>query len=652
MAQSLKGAQLKVAPGKETQEDILNALYSKFLLVQSGYTARNQDIVSRRAFFEGVHWAEDPDETEEHEFRLVINYCRRVVLDFAGMLSRAPTPRVPSPVNDKEGARRRELLLRLIWPDFLKAWRLAELNAAKCSYGVLEVLWDDNLEVETREVVPETQGPNGTEPSLTVKRYTKQPYIFRSIKPEEFFPVYRTFDKPDDFLYTFRFDPNRLITDLEDRYGVVLQGTDLDGGSAEPTADLIEYFDDGWYVLVAKTLVKDPMPEGRGIAARFRRATQPTYSPSLTLLTARQHKYYRPPFWVLRNIENTDANPTDGGSLSDIDDISTLNQHLNLMRSEQAEEIVINIHRPLTYASDDHQQDPETLSMTAGAVYPIGLEEKLEPVPTTPQPAFVQKHIDDIERTIRTLSFLGDAGFGDFGSGTSGVAARIALTPMQRILELKLPPRTDVLQSVCKYLLQQCEEKLGKDTKLEGWVETASKQFIETTIAAQDIDGKYFVFVDYGNLLPKDDQAHQQNEVYKYKSGTQSLWKTMDNLGEEDPDAEIARIEEESKNPYLDPQKYILVQQATATSAAPPTPAGGGGGAGAGAPSGLPTDLAGAGGGSTAPPTPSPASFPRAPNAGGYGAGPVTPFLPRETAGAGAMPLAPAGPGANPGGMG
>ena len=710
---SLEGFQTKIAPDTFNHSDILTKVANRFQLVQAHYGTRNSAVDSRRAFFKGNHWVEPADETEEGEFRLVINYCRRVVLDFAGMLSRAPTPRVPVPAAeedtpDTQAARKREQLLRLVWPDFLTSWRRVELNAAKCAYGVLECVWREDLAVEEVSIRPQTgpSAPTGDpvaaadvppselgeeapsqeltpSPPKKVKRYTESPFLFRSIKPEDFFPIYRTFDRSDDFLYIFRWDPRRLKTDIELQYGVLLGGSGTTTGSAgasatgaissyvtgvEQTVDLIEYWDDLYYILIAKTVMEVPAKDSLrgGILARFRATQKPEQVPNYTVLAAKKHEYGRIPFWVVQNLEDTDQNPTDGGSISDIEDIEVLNQHLNLMRSEQAEEIVTNIHRPIVYKSPDHSQDPSTLSFTAGAVYPIGEDEELKPMDYTPLGEVVERHISEVERTIRTLSFLGDAGFGDFAAGTSGVAARIALTPMQRILELKLPPRTYVLESLSAFILRCFEKKIPEDAKLRGWIKIGVSRFESVEVGALDIAGQYYASVDYGNLLPKDDEAHQQNEVYKYGANIQSLFTTRENLGDPDPEMELKRMKKEAKDPWLNPERWLAVQQAIAqekemnapqepelaptapTPTAPPGEEIGQAGPGAGLASLLAGAGAGAGAGGlgTAPQVPG-NQFSRAPNAGGFGAGRATPFLPR-----GKNPQLQAGPGINTGGLG
>jgi len=654
---------LVLARGCETDEEVYSTVATKFNLVKAGMADRNTAILTRRNWFDGNHWAEPSpgnEETSENQFRLVINYCKRVVLDFAGMLSRSPIPRVPIPVSEIPGdvdvtrAKKREALLMIAWPDFLEAWQRAELNAGKCGYGVIQVLWDPSVtpdeEIEETPTAPApavtpiegngqppTPPPAATQP-VKSRRYSELPMKFRSIKPEDFYPVYRTFDKSDDFLYVFRYEQNRLLADLEQRYDISLQATGTDESTSEATANLLEVWDAENYALFAETLVEDPLPVGAvsGLAARLRRVLRgKAYSTHYTALTHKKHGYKRIPFWVLQNVVDPDGNPAADGSLSDIDDIALLNEHLNLMRSEQAEEIVTNIHRPMVYKSPDHSQEPRSLSMTPGAVYPIGDDEDLEPLNYAPQPEYIQLHIADIERSIRFMSFLGDAGFGEFGAGTSGVSARIALTPMQRILELKMPPRIYCLRGIASFILRCFEARLGSDARLQAWVRTRGKQYSNIVVTPGDIKGDYYADVVYGNLLPRDDDSHQQNEGYKHGAGIQSLYRTIENLGEEDPLTEMKRLEQEANNVSLQPEKWLAIQQAKAAAAALQAPA-------PAAPATKPAQ-------STTPATPNAQTFPRSE---GAGPGAAAPFLQRPMGG-GAMPASmQPGPGVRRGGEG
>jgi len=491
---------------------------------------------------------------------LVFNYVRNVVLRFAATMVRHPRPKVPIPVDDDQLASRRansrERFLLAIWNEFKKAWRDVELNASKCAYGVLRVIWDP----------PE---PTSVELGMgddvrTEQRYTSCPFDFRSIKPEHFYPVYRSFKDPNDFLYVMHVEPNRLVTDLELKYGVLLQGTgmDVEGDmvGTEPSCEVIAYWDEKRYALVAVTRVLEVKADPRGRGPRNRPELIETERYAL-LEWIDDHGFDRVPFWVLQNIRNPGYDPTVEGSIADIDDIAGLNRHYNWIVSEEADEISVHIHRPTIYASDNHAQQPQDIKFEPGAVIPTGHDEDIYTPDWDPAPGFVAGHLDRVESAMKELSFLSEAGFGNLPSGTSGIAAKVALTPLDQIIELKLPQRKDALESICSFILKVFE-KYAENTKFQGWVLEAMGRYGMTTLTKEDVRGHYFVAIDYGNMLPRDDLAYEQNETYKYKTGTQSLTDTLDNLGEDDPRAAMDRIKRELMDPELNPEHVIRVVEA------------------------------------------------------------------------------------------
>src|SRR3990167_5321059 len=501
--------------------------------------------------FRGEHWDVTDRELNATEFQIVFNYCRAIVLKYAAMLSQAPSPRVPAAGLDTQTRIRsshREQFLRALWPEFLSAWTDVELNASKKSYGVLQVLWFPASDQ------PKTVTVGKGDDAERKTQYTENPFRFRSIEPHLFYPVYRTMDNPNDFLYVIRFDPERLVEDIEEQYGVSLQPTDLFEGT-DGTCDLIEYWDNKRYILISTTKT-----------ARLGQRGESVEEETVTVLKDFKHKYSTIPFFVLQNVRNPGTDPTDGGSLSDIDSVSSLNKHFNEMFSEAAEEIVTNIHRPLVYKSDAHTQDPQDLEFTSGAVYPIGNEEELDTLDWSGMPIAVQQHLATLITGIQELSFIGAAGFGQYPEGASGVGLRMVLQSIEQIMELKVPIRIRSIQAICKLLFQLFEERASKSpddkpTPLVLWTKTALGRYGNVIITAEDIQGDYFVTVDYGNLLPRNETEHQQNEVYKFKTGTVSLLKTLDNIGVEDPDAELAHIKEEMQDPILNPEKVMAVLQ-------------------------------------------------------------------------------------------
>lgn len=550
-------------------DEAIQEIVSDFLIKQTAYSFRNTLLSARTNLFEGVHWAEDPEDA--NKYQLTLNYLRNIVLRYVAVFSRSPRPRVPIPAlsdsQESQNANRREKFLLAIWPDLLKAWGDVEMCASKLGYGVLQVVW------APKPGQPETVNMGKGEEVSNRRIYTETPFTLRSLPPENFYPTYRTRDDPNDFLSVFRHDPGRLVADLEETYEVSLQATgmaEITGAgivSTDPTCDLIEYWTRTRYVLIAQTRVN--------VEYRQRGKTSVDSFTRYVTLVNGENPYGRFPFWVLQNIRSDPReDPTILGSLSDLDDVSDLNKHYNEMISEEAEEIAINIHRPIVYYSREHLSDPASIEFKAGAVFPAGPfdEERLEPLPWEGEPTLVQAHIERILGSIKDLSFLGSAGFGQMEGNTTGIGFQIALSPMEQIVELKLPTRIQTLQAVCSFLLRCFKEK-AKDAPFRGWVQSQYSRYgIQVEVSAEEVGTDFFVEIQYGNLLPRDDFAHAQNEVYKYKTGVQSLVTTLDNLGFDDPAQEVQRIKAELSDPVLNPESAMLIAQAKQSAGQQPQP--------------------------------------------------------------------------------
>jgi len=521
-------------------------IWGMFVELQAEYQTRNDKFGWYERFFDGDHWDKPVSEEDDTSFQLVFNFTRAVVMKFTAILSKLPRLRIPMGTATTQAsinARNRERYLRMLFDDMAIPWQDVEMNASKKGMGVLQVLW------EPEEGQPATITVGVGADVTTKKAFTESPYLFRSVPPERFYPVYRTYDKPDNYLYVIRFDPERLIEDIEEQYAVELQATNQSEGT-DGTTDLIELWSKDEYYLIAYTMYKRL---GKGQRAEETRG-------HAVMLTQKKHKYKRPPFFLLQNIRNPDKDPANEGSLGDVDMVADLNKHYNLIMSEAAEEIVTNIHRPLAYKSDDHQQDPQALEMKPGAVYPIGLEEELLPIAWQPMPEAVQQHITSVLSGLKDLSFLGNSGFGEYPQGATGVGLRIVLQSLEQIISLKLPLRHQVLRDVIKFLLQNTAERLkgaDGDTALTLWVKDKLGRYGQISLTPETIGRDYFVDVDYGTLLPSNGVEDDQNEIYKFKTGAQSLWTTLDNLGVEDPDAEMERMKAEFNDAVLNPEKVM-----------------------------------------------------------------------------------------------
>jgi len=622
---------------KRTAEDV----YNLYVARKNVYAERNDSIAEYRELFDGEHWKEvltEEEQITEDTFQLVVNYCRSTVLHFVGALAASPRFRVPRPVGDRSArlkAELRERWLAGLRDDILRAWTDIEMDASKTRYGVLQVLWD----------------PEATKKGEV---FVGNPFIFRSIDPALFYPCYRTYNEPDNFLYIIREEPNRLVEDLEERYKVKLQGVEAEQGT-EGACTVIEYWDKDHYYLVALTHVDVTDNEGEVVAQEE----------NYTILNKTdKHGLPRIPFFVLQNIRNAHEDPTYEGSLGDVDAILGLNKHLDQLVSEHAEEILIQIHRPLVYKSADHIKKPHELRATPGAVLDIGEDEELSPLVWPPEPEMVQNHFRMTRNAIDDMAFIPKTAQGDIPAGASGVGMGVANTPLQRILELKKPRRIETLKSIAAFLLRVAE---AKGAPIAVWCSIPGNQRMETRIGKEEVDGDYYTDITWRNMMPRDEIAFEAHQAYLFKTGVQTLARTLDNLGVEWVESELEQLMEEYIDPKINPERAMQYAQATQALKQLEEPA-------AEEPQGVQppaTQLQPPGMGPTGRQPPAAVQIPGTQQGGmppalgqlpiqppvpsfmqGGMAGRLTPFGPREQFGAGALPLRPQGPGISPPGRG
>ena len=522
----------------------ISEIYARFLSVQMMYNERNDRLERQQQLFDGEMWEEAEPEGEMEQVQLTLNYARRSVLWHVGLLTGKP-PRVDVPIvptAPDPAAAKRERFLRLVVgsPQFRRAWRRVEVHANKYGYGVLQTLWQAP---KGQPVTRDTPTAEGSSAATSRSVHTALPFVFRALDPRRFMPRYNTFDRPDDFLYVFRYDPGRLVEDLKDKYDADLGPTDVESGSSG-TCDLVEYWDDDRYVLLAITS-RFVEREGHVVEER-----------TPVVLVDKLHDYGRPPFFVLPNVLATpEEDPTDGGSLSEVELVEALNRHLNLIVSLTATEIATRIHPPAVYKSDDPRQEINNIRLGAGEVIPIGEDEELTPLSWTGIPSTVAEHRDAIMGALRDFSGLPKTSFGS-SDGASGIGMKLAFAVLEMILPLKLPERCDCLVEILGHVLRTAEANLSEDASIELVTATEGRPVVSRLTEA-DVDGNYVCVVTFVNMIPRDKLEHEQHVVYLHKTGTISHRTALEMLDAPqipDPDAELDRIRKERKDKALHPE--------------------------------------------------------------------------------------------------
>lgn len=542
-------------------------LYAQYTNVQLHYATRNAKIDEIAQFFKGDQWEEldlesvtDLEElSEQEEIRLVLNYAKKAVYWHVGLLTGKP-PRVDVPVSPTIpdiGAARREGYLRAIIgsPGFRRAYRRLEMNANKYGYAVLQALWSPtDGQPESRDI-PRAEGSSAS-PKKQV--YSEVPLLFRSINPRYFYPVYRTYDTPDDYLYVFRLDPDRLVEDLEEKYKVLLSPTDVAPGSMG-TCDLIEFWSNDKYLLMAVTTVMERDEKG-----------EESVSFVPYILADEKNSYGRPPFYVLPNlVEDPDDDPTWGGTIGEVALVEDVNRHLNLITSLSATEIATRIHPPTAYKSSAHSQPLAAVRMGAGEVIPIRDDEDLIPLDWSGVPRAVAEHRNSVMAALRDISGLPKTALGE-GAPTSGIGMRLAYSVLEMIIPLKLPERVEFLQEVCRFILKTTEKHLGPDQEINLFAQKGSSAVL-TRLTKSDVGGAYSCTIAYGNLMPRDKVETEQHIVYLQKTGTISHRTALELLDDiPDPEAELERLRTENSDVTLNPELAGQIRQLQQPSAGGP----------------------------------------------------------------------------------
>lgn len=83
----------------------------------------------------------------------------------------------------------------------------------------------------------------------------------------------------------------------------------------------------------------------------------------------------------------------------------------------------------------------------------------------------------------------------------------------------------------------------------------ANEDGVLVQLSGKDISGLREVDIQWPGVLPKDDIEAARFELEKLQSGVQSFYTTLENLGEDYPDDEIARIRMENTDPGLRGEK-------------------------------------------------------------------------------------------------
>lgn len=266
------------------------------------------------------------------------------------------------------------------------------------------------------------------------------------------------------------------------------------------------------------------------------------------------------PFVVIPNIRNDE----DGRGEADIAQARELNEQLNYLVSRKFYVVWRHLYPTLVWEGAP-QNYSEILAGTegGGGAIPVRLGGRLDFLAyDRANPAVVE-----MEQTLRN-AMLESAGLDEVslsgtvtGSVNTGPAMAAQFIPSLTTVEGKRKEWEHGLQSLSAMLLE-IQEQIG-DSKALG--HAVVNQTIKTQgdfadgelvpLSGKDIGGLRDIVIHWPGVLPKDDAEAARLEMEKAAQGLQSIYTTLEKLGVEYPDDEIARIRQENTDPALKGEK-------------------------------------------------------------------------------------------------
>lgn len=265
------------------------------------------------------------------------------------------------------------------------------------------------------------------------------------------------------------------------------------------------------------------------------------------------------PFVVIENIRNS----ADNRGEADISQARSLNESYNWLISRKAY-IVQRYLQPTLVWEGAPPNYTEVLAGTlgGGGAIPARIGSRLYFLThDSPNPAVME-----LEQTLRA-AILETSGMSELalqgtvtGSVNTGTALAAQFQPVLSSIEKKRKEWENGLKLLMSMLLET-QERIG-DSKALGVAainQTSKSQHAPdgelVPLSGKDIMGLRTITLSWPGVLPKDDSEAARLEMEKVAQGIQSIYTTMEKLGEEYPDDEIARIRMENQDPNLRGEK-------------------------------------------------------------------------------------------------
>ena len=210
--------------------------------------------------------------------------------------------------------------------------------------------------------------------------------------------------------------------------------------------------------------------------------------------------------------------PNEFWGRSDLADVMALNRELNERMSDQADVIRYHADPPVVFRGVESH---DAITVGPGSVWDLPRDADVKLLEWQGQPVAVQDHINLVLRTLYETAETPRTAFGDSGRLLSGVALETELRPLiQKTLRKRI---------VWTAALRRRARLIWRVAERAGLVAPGAFEGLRPRVI-------------WPSMMPSDDAQEVRNNVALVAAGLRSHRTGMDLLGEESPEAELARV--------------------------------------------------------------------------------------------------------------
>lgn len=517
-----------------------SAVIDLYARLRTTWAGRNAEYDTSRRRYYGEHWDADTNPAPLNRYSLTLNYLKPIVDKSVQLLvGRMPAIQVMPPGVEEDERRFAEQL-----------------------EGVLYGTWDKNNAIE---VLQRTAWD-----SFVLRRgiiqYWWEPYDdgggcarFKNIAPEHFFPEY-----DGDDIYRAIVISRRSTDALKEQYpsqaaDIVdddamdhpyVEGSDLDRRAAAGQTTVIDCYtsDGGFYRVMANAFISQKM----------------------------EFPFHKVPF------EEFPCFPISGETepLNLIDQLVELNQYIDQLVSQHAD-IISKYSNPVVLdVASGQSADAIRKAMGApGAVIPVRRDGDIRLLAWTGNVPAITDQLTFAMDALFDLAGKPRSAFGQTITNQSGVETNLTLTPTLQSNEYHESIWGWHLSKLNEALLCLWEKNMegetiefrGRYTKDKG-----STKYYDVSITGGEIEGWYKNRIKWPSTIRTDDPVYVQNLLSQLTANVPglSLYTYLEEMGVEDVEAEIDRIQRQLEDPRLHPDRLASAVDAASTMEANALPGG------------------------------------------------------------------------------